>query len=482
MDRKIVIPLHALLDTRDSPTVLVDENYRIVAANRAYCESYGVSAESVVGRTCHEISHRSPVPCHEHGEQCPHREVFEHGRPSDVLHAHTDFQNRPDYVRIRSHPIQDADGRRYMMESFQRLAPRVELEVEAYRLAGKSPAFVRFFAELASASKTGVTVWLHGESGTGKELSARFIHENSPRSDAAFIHFNCAAHSATQCESELFGLDRGARGGLGRARPGVFEQARGGTLFLDEFDALPLAMQGKLLRVLDSGELHPVGGSAPRSCDTRLVVATCSDLAQMSAEGHFRQDLFYRIAGFRINVPPLRERHEDIPLIAESMLIQIARETGLVCRLTRSAMDVLATHDFPGNMRELRSLLLGAAARCAEGVIEAGDIDFKPMPDCGCAMAPAGRGRQMADADSSPGPALLTAATGQGAGDASESDLQAEAETIRALLKRYGSRRTVAKKLGISVPTLYRRLKQLGIINIAVAALSVLATFHALEH
>ncbi|MEW6120408.1 MAG: sigma 54-interacting transcriptional regulator [Pseudomonadota bacterium] len=474
MDRKIVIPLHVLLDTREAPTVLVDENYRIVAANRAYCESYGVTQEQVVGRTCHEVSHRSPVPCHEHGEQCPHREVFGEGRPSDVLHAHTDFDNRLDYVRIKSYPIHDAEGRRYMMESLQRLAQHAELNVDAYRLAGRSPAFVRFFAELASAAKAGVTVWLHGEAGTGKALAARFIHENSARARAAFVSFDCAAHPPGQCESELFGQIPGNRGSLYPPRQGVFEMAAGGTLFLDEFDALPLALQGKLLRLLDSRDGPAYADAATRMPDVRLIVASRRDLEEMMAEGQFRQDLYYRVSGFRIGVPPLRERREDIPLIAESMLIQIARESGLVCRLTQAATEALSAHAFPGNMRELHALLLGAATRCREGVIDAGDLALDPAP----AVSGDGtrtRPRKRSAATAGDGGRLPNAGGDlppDGAGS------QAEAEHIRALLKRYGSRRIVAKKLGISVPVLYRRLKALGIINIGLAAVSMLLVLH----
>ncbi len=473
MDRSIVIPLHALLDTRDAPTVLVDANYRIVAANKAYCESYGVEPDEVVGRTCHEVSHRSSVPCHEHGEQCPHREAFAANSPGEVLHTHYDFQGQPDYVRIQAHPLHDADGNVYMMESLQRLLPRKELDGRAYRLTGKSPAFVRFLAELAKAAKTGVTVWLHGESGTGKELAARFVHENSPRRSAAFVAFNCAAHTAGQIESELFGLGSGSRHPVRRS---VFGQAQSGTLFLDEFDSLPLFLQGKLLRVLDSGDCRPFGSPIMRACDARLIVASRNDLGRMASEGAFRQDLFYRVAGFRVRVPALRERREDIPLIAESLLAQIAHEAGIECRLTRSAMDALAAHDLPGNMRELYSLLLGATTRCAQGVIEADDIVPRP---------PGGGDHSHEAPPSAKAPGIGAAVRRPGLPHApiDEAALrdpardQAEAEAIRALLRRYGSRRIVAKKLGISVPVLYRKLKQLGIINLGLACVFVQAAF-----
>lgn len=443
MDRNIVIPLYSLLETRDTPTVLIDHEYRIVGANQAYCDAYGVSAEHVVGRTCHEISHHSAVPCHENGEQCPHREAFEHRRGSEVFHAHLDPRGAADYVRIRAWPLRDVAGDFYLMESLQRLAARADTQAGVSRLAGRSPAFVRFFSALASAAKAGVSLWLHGERGTGKERAARFVHDNSRRS-GNFVVYDCSAHDAGRCEAELFGLAPGAR----PEGPGVFEQAKNGTLYLDEFDALPHALQGKLLRVLD--------GDAGRTGDVRLIVATRVDLARMAGEGRFREDLFYRVAGFRIDVPALRERPEDLDLLAESMLAQVAQETGRPCQLSRQALDALLAYSFPGNLPEMHALLLGAALRCDQGIIEAGDIDFRRVPSPDEKPHPGRRAaRKTAAAVAAPERPIVDAG-----------DPVAEAETIRALLKRYGSRRIVAKKLGISVPVLYSRLKQLGIINL----------------
>lgn len=466
MDRKIVITLGSLLDTRDNPSVLIDGQYRIVAANQAYCDAYGVTPESVVGRTCHEVSHHSQVPCHMHGEACPHREVFVHGQASEVVHTHYDFENRPDYVRIRAYPLHDESGERFLLESMQRLAPRLDIDVDAYRLAGKSPAFLRFFSQLASVAKTGVTVWLHGEGGTGKSLAARFVHEHSSRKDGPFVVFNCAECLPGECESGLFDSARDDRGAQ-RSQAGAFAQARGGTLYLDAFDALPLTLQGKLLRVLDSGIFVPPGSTTTETADVRLIVATKVDLARLMAEGSIRQDLYFRIAEFPLKVPALRERSEDIPLIAESLLGQIAREAGVSCALSPAAAEALGRHSFPGNMRELRSLLLGAATRCKEGIIQPDDIDFSVSagyhPHNDAPAKPASRSRP---AQAAPKDTPASAAAGS----------NEEADTIRSLMKLYGTRRAVAKRLGISVPELYRKLKQLGIINLGLAALSVMAT------
>lgn len=312
-------------------------------------------------------------------------------------------------------------------------------------------------------ARTGVTVWLHGEGGTGKELAARFIHAHSSRRLGPFVSFNCSEFSPEERESGLFDPARDESGAQ-RSRPGAFELARGGTLYLDAFDVLPFSLQGKLLRLLDNGTFKPPGSELACTVDVRLIVASQADLSQMMAEGSFRQDLYYRIAEFPVRVPALRERIDDIPLIVESMLNQIGRETGQMCRVGQSAIDALCSHSFPGNMRELRSLLLGAVTRCKDGMIEAADIDFgMSAGGSRAARAKTAPRRRHAPAVDLKAPLV---ATGN------------EAETIRALLKQYGSRRAVAKKLGVTVPTLYRKLKQLGIINLGLMAVSLMAAAH----
>jgi transcriptional regulator with PAS, ATPase and Fis domain len=501
MERKIVIQLHSLLETRDNPTVLIDSNYRIVAANKAYCSSYGVPQNQIIGKACHEVSHRSSVPCHQNGEHCPHQHVFATSSPCEVLHTHYDFENKPDHVRINAHPIHDAGGQLFLMESIHRLAPKLDINCEEMRMAGKSPAFLKFFDNLALAAKSVSSVWLFGESGVGKELAARFLHEHSSRAKKPYVEINCAALPESLCESEMFGHEKGAFTGSLRAKRGLFELADGGTLFLDEIGDLPLSMQGKLLRVLDKGEFRRLGSETTLKCDVRIISATNRDLAQMVKDGSFRQDLFFRIAGFKVVIPPLRERREDIPAISELILSHLSRDAGLIYKLTRDALKKLLDYDYPGNIRELKSVLIKATAQCKHGVIHADEISYDHLPGCGCtqdtptqavggpisseAKSPAAAtdlsvkpsvnyGRRKTDIPGNPQPVANSGAAGQFTRRNSDKPAAREERTdnnlasiekqeILKLLGLYDNRRIVADKLGISERTLYRKLKKYGL-------------------
>jgi transcriptional regulator with GAF, ATPase, and Fis domain len=201
-------------------------------------------------------------------------------------------------------------------------------------------------------------VLLLGETGTGKELLAQAIHDRSPRRSRAFIKVNCAALPASLMESELLGHEKGAFTGAIATHPGRFELADGGTLFLDEIGDLALELQSKLLRVLQDGEVQRLGATRPRKVDVRLVAATNMDLERAMAEGRFRRDLYYRLSVFPIQVPPLRERREDIPLIAWSFVERRRADLGRrVEQIPREVMDALTAYDWPGNVRELQNVL-----------------------------------------------------------------------------------------------------------------------------
>jgi formate hydrogenlyase transcriptional activator len=225
-------------------------------------------------------------------------------------------------------------------------------------VVGRSPALGRVLERVSQVAPTSSAVLLFGETGTGKELLAQAIHERSPRKARAFIKVNCAALPASLIETELLGHERGAFTGAIAAHPGRFELADGGTLFLDEIGDLAVELQSKLLRVLQDGEVQRVGATRSRKVDVRLVAATNQDLERAMAEGRFRRDLYYRLSVFPIQIPPLRERREDIPLIAWAFVERRQKDLGRrIEQIPRDVMDALVAYDWPGNVRELENVL-----------------------------------------------------------------------------------------------------------------------------
>ncbi len=427
--------LQSLIDTHDNPVVVIDGGYRIVAANRAYREAYGVSADALDGRHCYEISHRRDSPCHLHGEDCPHRQVFASGAMHQVLHTHYDAQGRAEHVRIKGHPVRGSDGALYLAESITRLAPGDDLDCDQLRMIGRSPALLRAVEQLSQAAAAPLNVLLEGESGVGKELAAHFVHQRSARAVRRFVAVDCATLGEALFESEMFGHERGAFTGCTGRKLGLVELADGGTLFLDEAGNIPPAMQAKLLRVLENGEFRRVGGEQSLHADVRVVAASNRDLRALVASGRFREDLYYRLAGLTVRLPPLRERSEDIPALAEVLLARIARAGGQSCRLSAEALAALCGYGFPGNVRELRNVLQRAAALCQGGIIRAEDLQLEPTT-------------ADASATASRPPTLR----------------EIEHAQLAALLDRHhGHRRLVAADLGISERTLYRKLKRYGL-------------------
>ena len=225
-------------------------------------------------------------------------------------------------------------------------------------LVGHSAIFLTMLAQLELVSQTDSTVLILGENGTGKELVARNLHRLSSRAEQPFVKVNCAAFSPTLIESELFGHEKGAFTGANERRKGRFELAHGGTLFLDEIGELPLEAQSKLLRVLQEREFERVGGSQTIAVDIRVVAATNRDLWQMVEQGKFRMDLYYRLNVFPIQVPALRERIEDIPQLANNLIVQLNKKLGKQLRgISKSAINALQAYNWPGNIRELQNVL-----------------------------------------------------------------------------------------------------------------------------
>ena len=312
-------------------------------------------------------------------------------------------------------------------------------------LLAHSPAMRDVLLLVDRAATSNATALLTGETGTGKEVLARAIHEGSPRRDGAFVAVNCAAFPESLLESELFGHQKGSFTGADRNQTGLFEAAHGGTLFLDEIGETTPALQAKLLRVLQEREVRPVGGTKPRKIDVRLVAATNRSLVHEVASGRFREDLYYRLAVFRITVPPLRERSEDVVPLAEHFLRRHGeREGKRDCHLSREVAALLLAHPWPGNVRELENEMQHALA-----LAEAGEtIAVRHLSErLHATLAP------IEEATRSDGPESLRAQLAR-----------VEAWLIRRSLDAHGNRRAAtARTLGITREGLYKKMRRFGI-------------------
>ncbi|MFP4571893.1 MAG: sigma-54 interaction domain-containing protein [Desulfobacterales bacterium] len=364
----------AILDSISDGVFTIDENWRISEFNRAAEEITGIPRHEAIGKPCSEVFRASMCEV-----DCAMKRTMETGKP----------------VVNRSGFIIDAEGERIPVsvstallrdeygnftggaETFRDLS---EVETLRKELSGKyqigdlvsrSPAMRVIFELLPQVAASTSTVLLCGETGTGKELLARAIHELSPRSEKPFIAVNCGALPDTLLESELFGYKAGAFTGATRDKPGRFAQAHKGTIFLDEIGDISPALQIRLLRVLQEKQVEPLGTSSPVAADARVVAATNRDLEKAVENGEFRQDLFYRINVIRVDIPPLRERKEDIPLLADHFVQRFNRIQGKkVEGVGAEAMARLMSHNYPGNVRELENRIEHAFVLCDNGWIQ----------------------------------------------------------------------------------------------------------------
>ena len=254
--------------------------------------------------------------------------------------------------------VERAVEKKRMLEALERSQNQVQAPGGLGALIGETPPMVRLRSTITRVQNSGATVLVLGESGTGKELVARALHEGSYRAEAPFVAVNCAAVAPELLESELFGYEKGAFTGASATKAGLIEEANGGTFFLDEIGEMPLAIQAKMLRVLQEREVQRLGGSHPRPVDFRLVAATNRDLSKEVEEGRFREDLFYRLNVFPLRTPPLRDRSDDVPLIARRFLRSKARAYGLRAKeLGKDLVEALKKRSWPGNVRGLQNVL-----------------------------------------------------------------------------------------------------------------------------
>jgi DNA-binding NtrC family response regulator len=362
-------------------------------------------------------------------------------------------------VRVTAYPLISSNGGLYMGEMIEEItAPEQRLN-DNERMVGKAPAFTACMQQLGLVAASEIPVLLQGETGTGKELAANYVHRGSSRSTKPFVTVDCTVLTDTLFEAEVFGHARGAFTGSVGERPGLFEQANGGTLFLDEVGELPPSQQAKLLRVLETGKYRRVGGRGTRKADVRLICASNVHLWEAVQAGRFREDLYYRIACLTIRLPSLRERMDDIPLLADTLLNPVSKSLKRSLIIMPDAMERLQSHDYPGNIRELRNILFVSATQSRNGKITAALVDAA-TGHLSRSLGPARMAAEVARPGTEQKTARGTAvAEPKAAGVASLHDI--EAQHITALLSKHnGNRKQVAASLNISERTLYRKLKK----------------------
>ena len=429
--------LVAYLEDLPEPRIVLSADYRILAANKAYKRDFG-SGAPVVGRYCYEVSHRIDVPCDRAGESCPLKGSLQSGKPHRVLHMHHTPRGE-EHVDVETTPLPGHGGRTAVFVESMRVVRHASGRPAAQGLVGRAPAFVGMLHQIMRVAPSEATVLLLGETGTGKELVAHALHEASARAGGPFVAVDCSGLTETLFESELFGYEKGAFTGASHRKIGLVEAARGGTLFLDEIGELPLSLQVKLLRLLETGSYRRVGGVEALPADFRLVSATHRDLPAMVREGDFRRDLYYRVNTFPIHTPSLAERSEDMPLLAQSLLERVAGPRKFV---SPAALTALQARVFEGNIRELRNLLERAS------LLADGD-EIRPE-------------HLVSDLDRQRPPPPVVDRRASFSLDRAVSMEELESRYVNWAAAQAADRKTLAKILGVSERTLYRLLRRQG--------------------
>ncbi len=434
-------PTDAILESISDGVFTVDPEWRITSFNRAAEEITGVPRREALGKRCSEVFRSSMCEA-----ECALRRTLKSGKPVIGKSGYIiDAGGNRIPISVSTAVLRDAAGRvTGGAETFRDLSELEELRRElegryqAGDLTSRSPLMQRVFEVLPAIAASPSTVLIVGETGTGKELVARTIHALGTRPEGPFIAVNCGALPETLLESELFGYKAGAFTGANKDKPGRFSLARGGTIFLDEIGEVSPALQVRLLRVLQDRTYEPLGGTRSESSDARIMVATNKDLAEQVRGGVFREDLYYRVNVVRIELPPLRRRKEDIPLLVEQFITRFNRlQQRAVPGITTEALSLLMAHDWPGNIRELENAVERAFILCHEG-----RIGIEHLPE---ELTAHGGGRR-AERETRSAHDIL------------------DAQAIRAALERNAfNRLAAARELGIHKTTLFRRMKKLGI-------------------
>lgn len=365
--------LSEMLEGFDCPAILVSIDYEILATNQRYETAFGELDADKTHR-CFEVSHGYKVPCDQAGEDCPLEAAKKSGHKERVLHIHQTPRGK-EHVDVEMLPIHDQAGQLIYFVELLHPVPLASGDLSSQELIGESAPFKKMLSKVARVGKSDAAVLLLGESGTGKELAAKAIHMASSRKDKPMVTLECSGLTDSLFESELFGHIKGAFTGAHSTKTGLVELADGGTLFLDELGDIPLPMQVKLLRLIETGTFRRVGSSEVKRSDFRLICATHKNLLKLVGNGEFRGDLYYRINVFPIHLPALADRKSDIPLLAKSLLARLDK-SGSEYHLTNSAVALLSSYKYKGNIRELRNLLHRALVLTDTNIIDQAVINL----------------------------------------------------------------------------------------------------------
>jgi PAS domain S-box-containing protein len=428
-----------ILDSINEGVFTVDPNWCITAFNRAAEIITGMRREDAIGHRCSEVFRANICE-----DDCALKAALQTGKPvKNATVFVIDVNGRRVPLKVSAAVLHDIDGEFIGgVETFQDLRQVEDLRKALRKkrtiadIVGKSPVMNQLFDLLPQIAESESTVLLQGASGTGKELFARAIHTLSPRRKRGFVAVNCGAIPDALLESELFGYKAGAFTDARTDKPGRFAQADGGTLFLDEIGDVSLAMQVRLLRVLQEKTYEPLGAVAPARADVRVIAATHKDIGNLVQQGLFREDLYYRIHVIRVDIPSLVERREDIPLLVDHFVTTHNRmHDREVTGLTPEAFSLVMNYHFPGNIRELQNILEHAFVLCPSGMIKPQHL-----------------------------PPYLNQQSLQEADDGEMNLKEAERRLIEKALRKYqGNRNRAAEALGINPSTLYRKIRQYDI-------------------
>lgn len=440
-----------VVDTVKEGIIIIDREGRIVFVNKSLTHFFGYEEKELIGKPCSVLEcNMCKIVRDQEGHhwcklfrggeikmnQCTMRK--KNGQPLHLLKNASLLRDRTGQVIGAVESLTDITEvleKENQIEEFRR---ELRSKDGFYGLLGVSSPMTRVFDLLANAAQSDAPVIILGESGTGKELAADALHESGPRKDKPLVKVNCAALSETLLESELFGHVKGAYTGAYRNREGRFESAQGGDIFLDEIGDLPLSTQVKLLRVLEDKKIERVGDQRSIPIDVRVISATNKDLKTLVSGGRFREDLFFRINVIPIQLPPLRERREDIPLLADALFRRIKLKSGKPIKgISKEAMEVLAGYDWPGNVRELRSAFEFAFVTCQEELIRPYHLPVGILQG----------------GDKIPLPKVTPVNTRD----------KKKQELIQALNRCRGNQSEAARILGVSRVTVWKRMKEYGL-------------------